>query len=607
MVPNSLGPAELLLRYGTENQKQFYLPRLARGEEVPCFALTSPTAGSDAASLTDSGVVCRGDFEGKKDILGIRLTWEKRYITLAPVATVLGLAFKLYDPDHLLGEKEEIGITLALIPTKTPGVTIGRRHSPLAISFMNGPTSGQDVFIPLEWIIGGVEWAGQGWRMLMDCLASGRAISLPALGTGTGMLASRSVGAYASIRRQFKTPIGQFEGVEEALARIGGYTYLMDAARVMTAGAVDQGEKPSVISAVVKYHLTETMRWVLNDAMDVLGGRGIALGPRNFLGRLYHAIPISITVEGANILTRSLIIFGQGAIRCHPWVLKEIKALSDPDPQRGSKNFDRALFGHAGFFIGNGFRSFWHAITGARLVQAPENHPSKRFYQNFSRLSASFALIADTAMMIMGGTLKRKERLSARLGDILSYLYLGSACLKRFEDQGRPKEDIPFLEWGCETCLHRIQQRLDQLIRSFPNRPVAWLLRILIFPFGKPFKSPNDRQVQRVARLLLKPSPARDRLTSGIFVSTDPTDPTGRLEVALMKMMEAESSEKKLKSAVRTGKIKGAYDSSLMEKAVQQGVITKEEADLINTAEDARRDVIMVDDFPKEYWGKPNP
>ncbi len=515
---------------------------------------------------------------------------------------MLGLAFKLYDPEHLLGGKEEIGITLALIPTHTQGVAIGRRHSPLAISFMNGPTSGKDVFIPLDWIIGGAEWAGQGWRMLMDCLAAGRSISLPALGTGSGKLSSRAVGAYASIRKQFKTPIGQFEGVEEALARIGGYTYLMDAARVMTADAVDRGEKPSVISAIAKYHLTETMRCVLNDAMDVLGGRGISLGPRNFLGRLYHAIPISITVEGANILTRSLIIFGQGAIRCHPWVLKEMEAITNPDRQQGSKDFDKALFGHMGFFMGNAFRALWRSLTGARFISAPGNNPSRRYYQKLSRVSAAFALLADTAMIILGGTLKRKERLSARLGDILSYLYLASACLKRFEDQGRPKEDIPLLEWGCDTCVHRIQERLDQLIRSFPNRPAAWLLRLIIFPFGKPFRAPGDRQVQRVSRLLLKPSPARDRLTSGTYVSTDPTDPTGRLEVALMKIMAAESAEKKLKNSSRTGKLKKSSDASILEEALGQGLLTQEEANLVKAAEEARLDVIQVDDFPKDYW-----
>lgn len=602
MVPNSLGPAELLLRYGTEEQKRYYLPRLARGEEVPCFALTSPMAGSDAASITDSGVVCRDEFQGRKNVLGIRLNWEKRYITLAPVATVLGLAFKLYDPDHLLGEKEEIGITLALIPTNTPGVDIGRRHSPLNISFMNGPTTGRDVFIPLDGIIGGVEQAGQGWRMLMDCLAAGRSISLPAVSTGSGKLTSRAIGAYASIRKQFKTPIGQFEGIEEALARIGGYTYLMDAARMMTAGAVDLGEKPSVISAIVKYHLTELMRRVVNDGMDILGGRGIAMGPRNFMGRVYQALPISITVEGANILTRSLIIFGQGAIRCHPWVLKEMHAATDPDPVRGSKQFDEALFGHIRFFLRNLFRSFFLGLTDARWVSVPVSGPARRYYQRLTRMSAAFALMADTAMLVLGGTLKRRERLSARLGDVLSYLYLASACLKRFHDQGSPKEDVPLLEWACENALNKIQQRLDQLIRNFPNRPIAWVLKFLVFPAGKPYKGPTDRQIQRVARLLLRPSPARDRLTAGIYTSTDPTDPIGRLEVALMKIVAAEAAEKKLKGAARMGRLGVSDEASLVREAVKQGVLSQAEADLVLAAEQARRDAIRVDDFPPDYW-----
>jgi len=602
MVPNSLGPAELLLRYGTEEQKRYYLPRLARGEEVPCFALTSPTAGSDAASITDSGVVCRGEFQGKKNVLGIRLNWEKRYITLAPVATILGLAFKLYDPDRLLGVNEEIGITLALIPTHTPGVDIGRRHSPLNISFMNGPTAGRDVFIPLDGIIGGVEQAGQGWRMLMDCLAAGRSISLPAVSTGSGKLTSRAIGAYASIRKQFKTPIGQFEGIEEALARIGGYTYLMDAARVMTAGAVDLGEKSSVISAIVKYHLTELMRRVVNDGMDILGGRGIAMGPRNFMGRVYQALPISITVEGANILTRSLIIFGQGAIRCHSWVLKEMRAATDPDPVRGSRLFDEALFGHVGFFFQNLFRSFFLGLTDARWISVPVSGPARRYYQRLTRMSAAFALMADTAMLVLGGALKRKERLSARLGDVLSYLYLASACLKRFHDQGSPKEDLPLLEWACENALNKIQQRLDQLIRNFPNRPIAWMLKFLIFPAGKLYKGPTDRQIQRVARLLLRPSPARDRLTAGIYTSTDPTDPIGRLEVALMKIIAAEAAEKKLRGAARMGRLGASDEASLVREAFKQGVLSQEEADLVLAAQQARQDAIRVDDFPPDHW-----
>ncbi len=602
MVPNSLGPAELLLLYGTEEQKNYYLPRLARGEEVPCFALTSPEAGSDAASIIDSGVVCRGDFEGRKDILGIRLSWNKRYITLAPVATVLGVAFKLYDPEHLIGDRDEVGITLALIPTTAPGVEIGRRHSPLSIKFMNGPTTGRDVFIPLDWIIGGAEQAGQGWRMLMNCLAAGRSISLPALSTGSGKLSCMAVGAYARIRNQFKTPIGYFEGIEEALGRIAGSTYLMDSARVMTAGAVDMGEKPSVISAMAKYHLTEIMRQVVNDAMDILGGRGISLGPRNFMGRLYQAIPISITVEGANILTRNLIIFGQGAIRCHPWVLKEMQAVLDEDRSRGSRLFDQALFGHVSFLLQNVARSVFFSLTGGRIIPSPETGPTAYYYRQLTRMCSSFALTADVAMLVMGGALKRAERLSARLGDILSHLYFASCSLKRYTDQGRPAEDLPLLEWSCQTSLHLVQQRLDELIRNFPNRPVAWLLRLIVFPLGKPYRPPADALGREIAHLLLAPSDTRDRLAQGVYRSTDPLDPTGRLEVALRKVLAAVAVERKLKKARKAGQLAPDEDGAPVEQALQKGIISQDEARLYQEAAEARRDVIQVDDFPKDYW-----
>ncbi|HHO58907.1 MAG TPA: acyl-CoA dehydrogenase, partial [Thiotrichales bacterium] len=461
MVPNSLGPAKLLLEYGTEEQKNHYLPRLAAGEEVPCFALTSPHAGSDAGAIPDFGIVCRQDYQGEKDVLGMRLTWEKRYITLGPVATLLGLAFKLYDPEQLLGDETDRGITLALIPTDTEGVNIGRRHNPLNLPFMTGPNSGKDVFVPLDWIIGGEQRIGQGWRMLMECLADGRGISLPALSTGAGKLAARGIGAYARIRTQFKLPIGRFEGVEEALARIGGYTYMMDAARTLTATALDRGEKPSVISAIVKYHLTERMRTVVNDAMDILGGAGICLGPRNIMGRAYQGIPISITVEGANILTRSMIIFGQGAIRSHPYVFKEMEAISEEDPDLSLEKFDRALFGHMRFVMMNSLRTLFHGLTSSLFIFAPGYRPARRYYQHLTRMSAAFALLTDAALMTLGGTLKRKESLSARLGDVLSHLYLASAVLKRFEDQGSPKSDQPLLHWSLQYSLSEIQKAID--------------------------------------------------------------------------------------------------------------------------------------------------
>jgi len=602
MVPNSLGPAELLLHYGTEAQKDYYLPRLARGEEVPCFALTGPDAGSDASSMPDIGVVEKGMFEGK-EIVGIRLNWSKRYITLGPVATVLGLAFKLQDPEQLLGDKEELGITLALIPTDTPGVSIGTRHSPLNIMFQNGPNWGKDVFIPMEWVIGDKSGVGNGWRMLMESLAAGRSISLPALSTGGGKLASRATGAYAHIRKQFKTPIGKFEGVEEALTRIAGNTYMMDAARTITASAVDLGEKPSVASAIVKYNLTERMRSVINDAMDVQGGSGICMGPRNLIGRIYQAIPISITVEGANILTRSLITFGQGAVRCHPYVLKEMRAVGDSDSKRGATDFDHAFFGHIGFTISNVARAFYLGITGARFVRVPGDIRAKKYYRQFTRMSAAFALVSDISMLVLGGELKRKEKLSGRLADVLSHLYLGSAALKRFEDQQSPDEDWPLLEWSCQESLYIIQKRLHELLANFPDRMVARCLRILIFPLGKPYAGPDDRLGHKVAGIILEPSEARDRLTRGVFTTSDTNEAMGRLEDGLVKVILAEAVEKKIQKAQRKGELPtGMLDEAMLQAAIQHGVIDEKEAVLVRNAISARSEVIKVDDFPQDYW-----
>ncbi len=595
MVPNSLGPAELLLRYGTDEQKAHYLPRLATGEEVPCFALTSPEAGSDAAAMTDSGVICKGDFNGEKDILGIRLNWEKRYITLGPVATVLGLAFKLYDPAHLLGDKEELGITCALIPTDTPGVEIGSRHFPLNQAFMNGPNRGRDVFIPLDWIIGGEKCAGQGWRMLMECLAAGRSISLPALSTGAGKLMSRATGAYARVRKQFKTPIGRFEGVEEALARIAGLTYMMDAARTLTAAAVDLGESPSVVSAVVKYHLTENMRTVVNDAMDVHGGSGICMGPKNLIGRVYQSIPIGITVEGANILTRSLIIFGQGAIRCHPYVFREMQAVAKND----EAEFDRAFSGHLGFAISNAARSLWLGLSGARLTSSPVRGPSRRYYQQLTRMSAVFALVSDISLLVLGGSLKRREKLSGRLADMLSYLYLASAALKRFEDQDRPVEDLPLLCWACEHALYEMQHSLDGLLKNFPNRPIAWLLRLLVLPLGKPFSGPSDQLGHQCADLLLSPSDARDRLTRGLYVPTEPGQALANLERALELQIALVPLEKKVRVAVKNGELVPAPEAELWQQAFNKKVISDEEFAQWQAADAARLEAISVDEFDK--------
>lgn len=601
MVPNSLGPAELLLHYGTQQQKDHYLPRLAKGEEVPCFALTGPEAGSDAASIPDRGVVCRDLFEGE-EVLGIRLNWDKRYITLGPVATVLGLAFRLYDPDHLIGQTEDIGITCALIPTDTPGITIGNRHAPLDMAFMNGPNQGKDVFIPLDWVIGGQERVGQGWRMLMESLAAGRSISLPALSVGAGKLTSRATGAYARIRKQFNTPIGMFEGVEEPLARIAANTYLMDAARVMTAAAVDLGEKPSVLSAIAKYNMTERMRKVVNDAMDIQGGSGICMGPRNYLARVYQSIPISITVEGANILTRSMIIFGQGAIRCHPYILKEMEAAQDRDRQRGAVAFDQAFIGHVGFTLSNAARTFWLGLTGARLQRAPKTGTVRYYYQQTTRMSAAFALVADVIMLTLGGAVKRKEKFSGRLADMLSQLYLISACLKRFHDDGSPREDLPLLQWACDDALYQMQESLRGLLRNLPMRPLAALLRFMIMPWGKSYHLPEDRLGHKAASLLLAPGEARERLTQGIFVPRDEQEALGRLESALHKVIDAESVERLLRSAVKSGKLSKTREDELVDRGLAAGVIEAREAEIVKAAIAARRAVIKVDDFSPDYW-----
>lgn len=597
MVPNSLGPGKLLMEYGTDAQKNYYLPRLAVGTEIPCFALTNPEAGSDAGAIPDYGVVCRGDFKEQKNVLGVRLTWNKRYITLGPVATLLGLAVKLYDPEHLLGEKEDLGYTLAMIPTDTPGVNIGRRHLPMNIVFMNGPNSGEDVFVPMEYIIGGQERIGHGWRMLMECLADGRSISLPALSVGAGKLASRAVGAYARVRKQFKISIGRFEGIEEALGRIGGYTYMMDAARILTAGALDIGEKPSVISAIVKYHLTEGMRKVVNDAMDVLGGAGICLGPNNFIGRAYQALPISITVEGANILTRSMIIFGQGAIRSHPYIFQEMAAVEEVDWDSSVRKFDRALFGHVRFFLKNTLRSFFHAITNSRFIMSGARRPARHYYQTFTRFSAAFALLTDISMLVLGASLKRREKISARLGDILSNLYLGTAILKRFEMQGNQKDDIPLMRWGCEKLIYDMQLAIDGILQNFPNRIIAWWLRLTIFPLGQHFKPPPDKLGHQICELLLTPSQARDRITEGIFISSSEDDALARLEDALIKTIKAEHIERRLKKELKGYQPGYQLMDKMMARAMEQKIINDSEAELLREAEQARWHVIQVDDF----------
>jgi len=588
----------LLLHYGTEEQKNHYLPRLAVGDEIPCFALTGPSAGSDAGAMPDFGIVCKGEFNGEQ-VLGMRVTWEKRYITLGPVATLLGLAFKAYDPDHLLGDVEELGITCALIPTDTQGVEIGRRHFPLNQAFMNGPNSGNDVFIPMEWVIGGQDMVGQGWRMLMESLSVGRGISLPSNGVASGKATARFVGAYARVRKQFNLPIGKFEGIEEALGRIAGLTYTMDAGRRLTCAALDQGEKPSVVSAILKYYNTENMRTVINDGMDIIGGKGICMGPSNFLGRPYQAIPVGITVEGANILTRSLIVFGQGAIRCHPWLMDEITAASMPNRQEALESFDEALMGHVGYAIQNGARSLFHGLTKGAFAPAPIEGANAKYYRRLSRMSAAYSFLADFAMLFLGGGLKRKEMLSGRFADGLMHMYMASAVLKRFEDTGRPEADQPLLEWSVRYSLFQTQVALDQILRNFPNTPIGLILRGIVFPLGRRYRTPNDKLTQACARILLAESEARDRLTEGVFLSDDPLDVTGSVEHALKTVLAANDAERKLKDAKRTQPYGVDYPTWL-QQLTAESVIDKEEAELLINAAEATHRIVMVDDFPNE-------
>lgn len=600
MVPNSLGPGELLLKYGTPAQKKHYLPRLTDGREIPCFGLTGPEAGSDASSIPDQGIICRGNFNGETGVLGIRINWEKRYITLGPVATLLGLAFQLYDPEHLLGTEEHIGITVALIPTGHPGVEIGERHFPLDIPFQNGPNRGHDVFIPLDWIIGGRAQAGHGWRMLVECLSEGRGISLPALSTGAAKLASRYTGAYARVRQQFGLPIGYFEGIEEPLARILGNTYLMDAGRILTATAIDHGQRPAVITALLKYQLTERMRRLINDAMDISGGAGICMGPSNYLARAYQAIPIGITVEGANILTRSLIVFGQGAMRCHPFLLKEIQAAQADDVTA----LEQAFVGHIKHVLGNLGRSIWYGLSNAMFVGV-STPLTRKHYRHLSRLSSNFALLTDFALLSLGGSLKRRERLSGRMADILANLYLCSATLKHFEEQGEPEADIPLLDYACTLTLHRTQQAM---LAAFHNLPMTWLakiLRTLIFPYGKPYSPPDDKLIHTVAQLALEPSATRDRLTCGIYITNDPHDRMGRIEDALHKTLAAADTEKQLHKLMKSGQITAHNIDEAIAEAREKGLLDTFSAERLTLARKAVSSAIRVDAFPANYFRQP--
>ncbi len=602
MVPNSLGPGELLIKYGTQAQKDYWLPRLADGREVPCFALTGPDVGSDAASMPDYGVVCKGEHDGK-EVVGIRVNFSKRYITLSSVATVVGLAFKLHDPDRLLGGDEtDYGITCALVPADHPGVVIGDRHLPMGLAFQNGPVEGKDVFIPADWIIGGPQMAGKGWRMLMECLSVGRAISLPALAAAAGQVCYRMTGAYSRIRRQFRLPIGRFEGVQEGMARIGANAYKLEATRRLTCAAGDMGIKPSVISAIAKYHMTEMMRVSVNDAMDIHGGRAIIWGPRNYLGYAYQAVPVGITVEGANILTRNLMVFGQGAIRCHPYVFQEMEAVRDDDLAA----FDRAFFAHAGYTINRGARALLLGLSGGRLASAPVSGWTGCYYQQLERMSSALALVSDLAMATLGGELKRKERLSARLGDVLSHLYLATAVLKYYQELGEREEDRAYVEWVLEDELYRIQEAFYGFFDNMPARPLALLLRRVVFPWGRVYRGPSDRTGRKVAESMMEVGGARQRLTAGGYWAVDRADDiTGRMEAAMAQVDEAEPLYDRFLKLVAKGQVEGHTFEERLEAAVNAGQFSAKEADILRRFEAVRYDVVLTDAFPPQTVTEP--
>lgn len=592
MVPNSLGPGELLLHYGTDEQKDYYLPRLAEGDLIPAFALTEPNAGSDAGAMESRGEVFR-DEDGE---LKIRLNWEKRYISLAAISGVLGLAFKLHDPENLLGKGEDLGITCALVPTDTPGVKLGRRHDPLGIAFYNCPTEGEDVVLPINAIIGGADGAGRGWAMLMDALSAGRGIMLPAQATGGAKHAVRVASAHAAVREQFGLSIGKFEGIEEPLARIAGYTYIMDAARTYTCGGVDSGEKPSVVSAIVKYHFTEMQRDLVNDGMDILAGNGISRGPKNLMAHAYQALPISVTVEGANILTRTMMIFGQGAIRCHPYALREIEALMEGDV----KSFDDAFWSHVGHVIQNGFRALGLTLTRGRLASAPVSGPAAPYYRKMAWAAASFAFFADLALGSLGGAMKRKEKLSGRFADILSWLYLGTAVLTRFEKEGQRPEQEPFLHWSMQYALAQIQEAFDGLFANLRVPGFTWLLRSVVAAWSRlnPIGTmPSDELGGTLAQAIQEEGGAREWLSEGLRVPEGRDEPLGELEWAFRLSREAYHVGQKIKAAVRDGQLPKKRPHQLLDHALEEGVISEEEHEIVHRAEEAREQYIQVDEF----------
>ena len=596
MVPNSLGPGELLMHYGTPEQQKRWLPGLSNGDEIPCFGLTSPEAGSDATTLTDTGIVCKGQWEGK-EILGMKLNFSKRYITLAPVATVVGLAFKLYDPDGLLGnpDKTDYGITCALLPADTEGVQIGRRHFP-GSTFMNGPIHGKDIFVPLDWIIGGPEKAGKGWRMLVECLSAGRGISLPALSAAACETAYRLTGAYSRVRRQFKMPIGKFEGVQEVSGRIAGLNYRLEAMRILTASAVDTCA-PSVVTAIAKMHMTDTMRTVLTYSMDIHGGRGVMLGPRNYLATAYQAVPVAITVEGANILTRSLMIFGQGAIRCHPYVFPEMEAAREDNLEE----FDRLLWGHVGFSVNRGARALTLGMSRGLLSKAPVSGASAGYYKELERMSSALAFVSDVTMGVLGGDLKRKESLSARLGDVLSHLYMASAVLKYYYDEGQLADDTPHMQWCVEDSLYEIDKAFSEFFDNFPVKPVAALMRFMVFPpLSKRYKPASDNLTHKIAGMMLEPSAFRDRLTWLVYTNKDPHDVVGRMEVAFDACVRCEPAYNKFQRAVAKGQVFGLDLEAQLSDALEKSILSVEEADQVREYDPLRLQAVLTDDFSRE-------
>src|SRR5215468_923469 len=597
MVPNSLGPGELIEKYGTPEQKDYYLPRLAKGLEVPCFSLTGPTSGSDAATMRDVGYVTRGHHQGK-EVVGIRLSWEKRYITLGPNATLVGLAFRLFDRENILGRGEDIGITVALVPATHPGVSIGRRHLPSGTAFPNGPNWGKDVFIPIDWVIGGEKMVGQGWRMLMECLAAGRSISLPSSSAAGAKSLLRNTSAYARIRKQFDLPIGKMEGLEEPLARMVEVAYVNEAARGVTAAMVGRGEKPSVISAIMKYQTTERMRRCLNDAMDLHGGRAVCDGPTNYLQSAYQMMPIGITVEGANILTRSLITFAQGALRSHPYLYQEIQACQDADEERGLALFDAAFSNHVSFSLSSMFGAIFHNLTFGLFAHVPEKaYGTAEWYRQLWRAARSFAFVADVTVAVLGGALKTKQKLTGRLADALSELYLLCCVLKRYEDDGKPANDRFIVALCAANGLYRFQEALRAAIDNFPNTPVRWFMRAVVFPFGGHYRPAPDWLGHRVAELVLAPGEVRDRLTRFIFVSNDPNDPTGLLEVTMAKAVAAEAADKKLDRAVRAGVVRRVHGSDFIGEAAAKGVLNQAEAAMLRELEALTARAIAVDHF----------